>query len=343
MGSKSSNAPPPDPRLVEAQIKSMGIQDDAIQRIMANAEKLQPLQEEQMRFGIDTARQGVADAKADREWMLTRRAMLSGVQDRLVADSTKFDERQRTDALAAEASADANAAIANARAQSARTMARRGVSPFAGSANTVQADLGAAALLAGAQNSARKAARAEGYALTDRASNALAGYPAMSSAATNQGATLAASGLGLANSGAAGVNAGYAAGAGAAGQMGSNATSMWGAQANYKTSQDKIAADSDPFNTILGAAAGIGTQWALGGFKGSDRRLKTDIVQVGRDERTGLGLYEFSYLNDASGRRWRGVMADEVESFDPAAVIYDGMGFALVDYGRIGIKMTEVK
>jgi hypothetical protein len=38
--------------------------------------------------------------------------------------------------------------------------------------------------------------------------------------------------------------------------MGSNATSMYGAQASYKNSQDQIAASNDPFNTILGAAAG---------------------------------------------------------------------------------------
>lgn len=38
---------------------------------------------------------------------------------------------------------------------------------------------------------------------------------------------------------------------------------MYGAQASYKNSQDQIAASSDPFNTILGAAAGIGTAWAL--------------------------------------------------------------------------------
>ena len=342
MGSKSSNAPPPDPRLIEAQIKSMGIQDDAIQRIMGNAERLQPLQEEQMQFAIDTARQGVTDAKDDRAWMLTRRAMLSGVQDQLSADAQKFNQAQRTDELAQEAGADANAAIANARAQSARSMARRGVSPFSGAAATTQADLGAAALLAGAKNTARRSARAEGYALTDRAANALAGYPAMSAAASGQGAAMAASGLNLANAGAAGVNAGYATGAQVAGQMGANATSMWGAQANYKAQQDQIAASSDPFNTILGAAAGIGTQWALGSIKNSDRRLKTDIERVGVDERTGLALYEFAYLNDASGKRYRGVMADEVERFDRDAVIYDDLGFASVDYARLGIEMVEV-
>ena len=56
MGSKSSNAPAPDPRLVEAQIRSMGIQDDVIKRVMQQSEEIQPLQKEQLQFGLDTAR-----------------------------------------------------------------------------------------------------------------------------------------------------------------------------------------------------------------------------------------------------------------------------------------------
>lgn len=56
MGSKSSNVPAPDPRLVEAQIKSMGIQDDVIQKIMQQSDEVQPLQKEQLQFGLDSAR-----------------------------------------------------------------------------------------------------------------------------------------------------------------------------------------------------------------------------------------------------------------------------------------------
>lgn len=61
-GGKGSSAPPPDPRLVEAQIKSMGIQDDAIQRIVANAERLQPMQEEQMQLGLDATKRAQTES-----------------------------------------------------------------------------------------------------------------------------------------------------------------------------------------------------------------------------------------------------------------------------------------
>ena len=334
------DALPPDPRLVEAQIRSMGVQDDAIQRILANADSMLPLQREATQFALDQSRLSATQAQEDRNWMLTRRAMLSGVQDRMVADANTFDARVRGDELAQEATADAAVAIDNARRSSARDLARRGVAPGSGRAGDARLVLGEAALKAGAANTARRAARTEGYALTDRATNALAGYPAMSLGASGQGAQIAAGGVNVANAGAAGMTAGASAAGTLGGQMGSNATSMWNAQANYKTAQDKLAAENDPFNTVLGAVAGgVGTGI---GLKMSDRRLKTDIVSVGRDERTGLTLYEFGYIGATDGKRYRGVMADEVERYDPKAVSYDDLGFASVDYARLGIEMVEV-
>jgi hypothetical protein len=296
-----------------------------------------PLQREATQFALDQARQGASDTQADRNWMLTRRAMLSGVQDRLVADANTFDARVRRDELAQEAGADAQIAIANARASSSRDLARRGVIPGSGRAGDARLVLGEAALTAGGMNTARRAARAEGYALTDRSANALAGYPAMSTNATGQTVNMALGAQGAANAGAAGMNAGFGMANAGAASMGANATSMWNAQANYKSQQDQIAAANDPFNTILGAVAGGVTK-----FMFSDRRLKTDIVTVGRDGRTGLTLYEFGYLDDDQGRRFRGVMADEVERIDPGAVSYDGAGYASVDYARLGIQWVEV-
>jgi hypothetical protein len=85
----------------------------------------------------------------------------------------------------------------------------------------------------------------------------------------------------------------------------------------------------------------IGTlgQLALLAMK-SDRRLKKDIVAVGKDERTGLTIYEFSYLE--SPGRFRGVMADEVLSVDPEAVITMPSGYQAVNYDRLGIPFVRV-
>jgi len=70
----------------------------------------------------------------------------------------------------------------------------------------------------------------------------------------------------------------------------------------------------------------------------SDRRLKTNIVKVG--ERNGINLYEFDYIYGIYPRRWRGVMADEVEHI-PGAVV-EIRGFKHVDYDRLGFDMEQV-
>lgn len=96
-----------------------------------------------------------------------------------------------------------------------------------------------------------------------------------------------------------------------------------------------------PFSQIMGGAGS-----ALGGAAAmktafSDRRLKRNIVRVGHDERTGLNLYEFSYV-DAPDFRFRGVMADEVEFYFPEAVTHNEQGFASVDYAKLGIPFVEL-
>jgi putative NIF3 family GTP cyclohydrolase 1 type 2 len=98
-----------------------------------------PLQREATQLALDQARQGASDTQADRNWMLTRRAMLSGVQDRLVADANTFDARVRRDELAQKAGADAQIAIANALASSSRDLARRGVMPGSGTRKSSRA------------------------------------------------------------------------------------------------------------------------------------------------------------------------------------------------------------
>jgi hypothetical protein len=80
---------------------------------------------------------------------------------------------------------------------------------------------------------------------------------------------------------------------------------------------------------------------ALGAMKWSDRRLKENIVFVGVDPKSGLNLYEFNYKSDPI-RRYRGVMADEVDAAYPEAVIETNDGYFAVDYGAIGVDMVEV-
>ena len=62
---------------------------------------------------------------------------------------------------------------------------------------------------------------------------------------------------------------------------------------------------------------------------------------MGVDAGTRLALCEAGYRGDWS-RRFRGVMADEVEAVMPAAVAVLPSGFRAVDDGRLGLQMTEI-
>lgn len=267
-GKGGSSAPAPDPALIQAQLKSMGIQDTAIQEIMANAKELAPLQKEQMQFGLDSAKTAYDESQADRSWMLDRRGSLSTLQDKQVTDAANFDTEGRRSELAGAAMADVNQGFSSARDQASRGLSRMGVNPSSGRSLAMgnQTAIAQAAALAGAGTKARTDARTEGYALTDRASNALAGYPAMGMQATGAGASYGTAGLGLANTGLAGLNSGAGAAGSMAASMGSNATGMYGAQASYKNSQDQLASSNDPWNSILGAATGAGMAYATGGL-----------------------------------------------------------------------------
>lgn len=339
MGSKSSNAPAPDPRLVEAQIRSMGIQDDVIKRVMQQSEEIQPLQKEQLQFGLDTARTAYDQSQQDRTWMLDRRGALTTMQDTLTQDARSFNTEGKANELAGKAMADVNQGFANAEGQQTRALSRMGVNPSSGKALAMgnQTAIAKAAALAAAGSGARDRARMEGYALTDRATNALAGYPAMGMQATGAGAGYGASGTAIANQGLAGMNSGYGAAGTMAGQMGQNAAGMYGAMGSYKNGADNAAANANPMGALLGAGAQLGAAY----IKPSDRRLKQNIELVGRDERTGLNLYEFAY-KDIPHERWRGVMADEVLEVMPSAVHTNEEGFMSVDYGALGIEMTKI-
>lgn len=79
-----------------------------------------------------------------------------------------------------------------------------------------------------------------------------------------------------------------------------------------------------------------------GGFRGggrggrrSDIRLKHDIVLLGRLG-NGLGWYRFAY--NGGSRTYVGVMAQEVQKVEPAAVMRGRDGYLRVDYEKLGLE-----
>lgn len=253
------STPAPDPRLVEAQVHNLGIQDDMIQQIIQNTQDMAPIQKEQTQFALDTARQSWDQSQADREYALGRRDQLTGLQDTMIKDARTFNTEARREELAGQAAADVSQAYTSAQRTQAAEMARMGVNPADGKYGSMANTLSANTALASAQakNGARTVARQEGRALTDRAANALAGYPAMGMQTTAATAGYGAMGQSVANTGLAGLNSGYGQAGGMAGSAGNSAANMWGTQANAYN-QAQASADSS-----TGTMLGIGVSAAI--------------------------------------------------------------------------------
>lgn len=323
---KSSSAPPPDPRLLEAQLRSMGIQENATNQILQMAREMQPLQREQMEFGLSSARKAFEQSQADRTYSLERRGHLTRMQDRVIADADGFNEGTRGDALVNRGMADVSSAAAMARRGIMQELGRRGVNPNSGRMEAMQSNMavGEAAARAGAGAQGRAQARSEGLALTDRATNALQGYPGMGMQTTASGATFGTLGQQVAANGQNIMMSPYGQAAGIAGQMGNNATGMYQAQANYRNQSEQNANNSN--NSFWGAIGSV-----TGGLMMSDERLKTDIVVIGTDAH-GFTWCAFTYL--WGGDRHIGVMAQQVQTILPEAVS-DQDGYLYVNYAML--------
>lgn len=250
----------------------------------------------------------------------------------LVEDATNFSTDAYREQLAQKAAADAGTAFNATTEASNRSMAAMGVNPNSGrfKASTDRNNLQLAAIRAGTMTKARQDADQMGYARKLDAVGIGRNLP---------GASTAAYGVAL--------NAGNSAG--------SNATTagnqfMSGLNSAVNTVNSGTSQALNGLGTVANAQTSMynnsgvdigGILSGIGAIYKSDRRMKENIEQVGKDEATGLNLYEFNYIG-IPDHRYRGVMADEVESKFPEAVVYDDFGFASVMYGRLGIEMKEV-
>src|SRR6266702_2603973 len=69
----------------------------------------------------------------------------------------------------------------------------------------------------------------------------------------------------------------------------------------------------------------------------SDMTLKHDISLLGHLD-NGLGFYRFSYNDSDSDKVYVGVMAQEVQTVMPAAVVRGSDGYLRVFYDKLGLK-----
>jgi hypothetical protein len=72
----------------------------------------------------------------------------------------------------------------------------------------------------------------------------------------------------------------------------------------------------------------------------SDVRLKDNVSRIGKTAH-GLPFYTFSYIGKPEV--YAGVMAQDVLSVMPDAVLMDPSGFYRVDYRKLGIRMLRLQ
>jgi hypothetical protein len=297
-------------------------------------DEMKPLAEritESQIAGMDSA---TRIAEEEREYGLRFRP----AEERVLAEAMEFDTPAARERMAQQAAADAARAFGSTQAQTARGMSRMGVAPGSGAfgANMNQNALAAASQRAGAMTGSRLQSQEQARALLLGASALGRGQTQTALGAMGLSSQLGSAGQqtamnpgnqymqGLA-SGASTIMQGQQMGIQGQGQIMSTQANLYG---------QKMAAQGE----MLGAALGIGAAYA---GRPSDRRLKENIELVGRDERTMLPLYEFEYKG-GDGRRFLGVMADDVEKVFPQAVIEMSNGYKAVDYDLLGIEMVEV-
>ena len=246
------------------------------------------------------------------------------VEQGLVRDAERFSTEGYREQQARDAAAATGRAFGVMQDASARAAASRGVNPNSGAGMALQSQnmLGLSAQRANAMTGARNQAQQMGFArrmdVTGLGRN-LAG----ASTAAYQGATTA---------GSSGINTSMAPGTQRMTGM-AQAGQTYGNILNSQTTQFNAGLNAQ--GEVIGSVAGAGIALM------SDRRLKQNIELVGRDERTMLPLYEFEYIN-GSGRRFLGVMAQDVAESHPDMVFTMSDGFMAVNYAGLGIEMVEV-
>jgi hypothetical protein len=340
---KGGGAPPPDPSIGAAQVQLANL---ATRQQGFFEDKIAPGMLDQMQQSNAINRQ-VADASiAGMKFQNDQAQKYSdryfGVQvpleDEMISKARGYNEPAEQERMAGQAAADVEQASRIGQDNAQRGLRLRGINLGSGAAVSALTDMEQNSVLAkaGAMNRTRENARQLGWTRMGEAAALGRGLPsfgtASSQVALEGGRTASSAGAqGVSNAGAlanaSAQNTGAQGGLwGQSGQLGVGSKYNT-ASANWQNSQN-----NDPFNTVLGAATGVGMSYLMGG---SDRRLKEDIRRVGTTY-GGLPVYTFRY-RDSPHVVHMGVMADEVEQVMPEAVLkgvvygqYDAVNYSMI-------------
>jgi hypothetical protein len=320
-----------------------GVIDFAQKEYDRNAPRLDKIGDAQKGLMTDQAAQG-------KDYFDYYKDTFRPLEKSIVSDAQNFDTDAYRNRLATQAAADSGLAFNRTTKANERAMASMGVNPNSGRFQGI-----------GGQNALMQSANRAGNMTRTRERAVDAGFNRKVQAAGLGNYLSGASTSAYGNSVNAGANAAdtyqsagrnYTQGANLGGALVGQGLNMnlntLGEVMNQKT---KIAMQESENRGSLagdfGALAGGATKMYSSGMfgnKGSDERLKDNIKKVGKDERTGLNLYEFNYKwNNA--HKFIGVMAHEViKKFPEAVSNLGGMfdGYMGVNYQMLGLEMKEV-
>jgi hypothetical protein len=263
------------------------------------------------------------------------------VERGLAAEAQKFDTEAYREQLASKAAADVGKAFTQTQAAQQRAMGAMGINPNSGRFASMQgqANLGLAAQRAAAMTGTRQQAQQMGYARKLDVAGLGRGLAGASTAAygsaTNAGSAAANSYMAPGNQ----FTQGFGSGAGIVGQGLQMQNQGLGQILNTQGQLygQSMAGQQEMFGSLIGAGAKAGTAYMMM----SDIRVKENIEQVGVHYRTQLPIYEFSYIH-IPDKRFRGVMAQDVEKVFPDAVETMHDGIKAVNYAMLGMEMEEV-
>lgn len=275
----SVKAAAPDPRLIEAQIESLGQQNMIGNRTLENAKDLAGVQRETLKFGLESNKQAYEQTQQDREYALGKRGQYDEALGGILNENDRFDEAVRRQELGQQAKADISSQFGEAQGQMQRGLQRSGVDPRSGKAVMAmqEGELAEAAARSRAGFMVADAAKKEGLDLRGQSVALLAGAPAQAASLTPSGASYGVAGLDVVNRAGMGMNAGYNQAASAAAQYGGMAGDMWSSQnkLHMQSQNDNRARTSEMVGTVAGmAAAGVGAKYGkeIRGFMGGGNK-----------------------------------------------------------------------
>lgn len=255
-----SSAPPPDPRLVQQQINSMGLQNQAITTMLQEQQTLQPLQTAQMQATLDSTKQATTNAASDYAYATGQRAMLAPLQQQMVTDANTYNTTDNATKLANQSASDITQAFGSRQGNMIQQLQDYGVNPSSGQmlAMDNSNNIAEATAKAEGMTQARTQAQQTGWDLTSRAAQSLSGTPQLALSSNAQLGSAAIAAQNGVNAGVSGILAPLSTVSGSAGAAAGTAGQAYGTQLNaYTNSQNANQASQDNTTSAIGSAAGM--------------------------------------------------------------------------------------